>query len=198
MRSRILGITILAIALLALGGISAAAVAAPQVTTAKKKKKKHPEDDSSLGPSKSAGYFLGYPTLSSTWHGCKKQAIYTLDSDISILPTTGITKGNAQSKVTFTRGAARPFLSWEVASGWTICGAEANGTLANKDVDSLLLAGFGYTSGRSKGSTAAGAETIRVSIKKGDINAAGFEKYEGKTFSINEVVDVIVWVRKKK
>ncbi|MFT4049315.1 MAG: hypothetical protein QM648_05680 [Solirubrobacterales bacterium] len=198
MRNRILGTIILVICLFALGGISTAAATSHQATIAKKKKKKFPEDDSSLGPTKSAGYFLGYPTMSSSWHGCRKNSLYTLDPETSILPTTGITKGNAQSKITFTRNPTRPFLSWKVASGWTICGVEANGLLANPDVDSLLLAGFGYTSGRSTGSTAPGAETIRVKIAKGAINAAGYEKFEGKTFSISEVVDVIVWVRKKK
>jgi hypothetical protein len=163
---------------------------------AKHKKKKTPYDDSSLGPTKSAGYFTGYPTYGSEWHGCTKQAIYTLDPTVSILPSAGITKGNKQSAITFTKAGTRPFLSWEANPGWKICGAEANGLLSNPNVPDLLLAGFGYTSGRAKGSTAPGAETIQVKIPKNSVNRTDYKEFEGKTYSISEVVDVIVWVRK--
>jgi hypothetical protein len=198
MRLRLIASVLFITCFLAVGAISAVAASSHSGQIAKKKKKKKTVyNDSSLGPSKSAGYFDGYPTYTSQWHGCTKMSLFTLDPDVSILPSAGATKGNMQSAVTFTRNGTAPYLSWEAAPGWKICGAMANGTLSNPDVKDLLLAGFGYTSGSTTGSTAAGAETIKVKIPKNAINREDYKEFEGKTYSINEVVDVIVYVRKK-
>jgi hypothetical protein len=199
MRLRLIASVLFITCFLAVGAISAIADSSHsgQIAKHKKKKKKTVYTDSSLGPSKSAGHFDGYPTYTSQWHGCKKMSIFTLDTDVSILPSSGVTEGNMQSAVTFTRNAKPPYLSWQVTPGWKICGVMANGTLSNPDVKDLLLAGFGYTSGSATGSTAPGAETIQVKIPKNAINHKDFKEFEGKTYSIYEVVDVIVYVRKK-
>ena len=69
--------------------------------------------------------------------------------------------------------------------------------LENPTVDSLLLAEVGYTSGSQRGSTARdGRETILVPIKRGAIGYQDFAKFEGKTFTIDRIQDVAVFVKR--
>ena len=53
------------LALIASSALIAVPVAAGKVA-------KNPENDKSLGPTKNAGYFLGYPSPTYQWHGCTK------------------------------------------------------------------------------------------------------------------------------
>ena len=58
------------------------------------------------------------------------------------------------------------------------------------------MAEIGYTSSPQSGGTAlGGTETLRVTIPKKGIGAE-FERFEGKTFSIEEIRDVTVFVRR--
>ncbi|MCU0277903.1 MAG: hypothetical protein MUE31_03320 [Candidatus Nanopelagicales bacterium] len=158
--------------------------------------KSNPEGDK-LPPTASAGYFLGYPSPTYQWHGCTKVASQlTLSRPVDGQPR--LPKGNRQSAVQFSMQSTAPYASWEVKPGWRICGVQVGAVLDNPDVDTLLLAEVGYTSGPKKGSTAAtGKETIQVKIPTKGIGSQGFEKYEGKTFSIRSIQHVSVFVKKK-
>ena len=180
----------------AVGALALVALLAPAVVAAKAPV--NPETKS-LPPTANPGYLLGYPTPTYEWHGCKATA--TQSSQFERVPGAPPNyKGSRQGAVTFrTSLGTSPYISWQVKRGWTICGVEAAVVMANPTVDSELLGEIGYTSGRQRGSTASnGRETIRVHIKKGAIGYADFAKFEGKTFSIDYVQDVAVFVKRTR
>ncbi len=158
--------------------------------------KSNPEADK-LPPSASAGYFLGYPGPTYSWHGCTKTATTRSPAP----PVAGeplVRKGTKQKAVTFTVQRTAPYVSWEVKSGWKICGVQVGVILDNPTLTSQLLAEVGYTSGAKKGSTSStGTETIPVTIPTKGIGREGFEKYEGLTFSMERIQHVVVFVKKK-
>src|ERR1044072_2349357 len=134
-------------------------------------------------PTAAAGFFLGYPSGTYTWHGCTATA--TRASLRRLPQAPPLQRGSKQGAVTFTvQLGTAPYISWQAKRGWTICGVQASAVLRNADVDADLLAEIGYTSGRQKGSTARGdgRETISVPIPRKAIDRAEYERYEGKTF----------------
>jgi len=149
-----------------------------------------------LPPTANAGYLLGYPVPTYEWHGCTATA--TATTKVERVPgAPPYTKGSRQRLVTFQVSTTAPYVTWRVRKGYTICGAEAAVVMDNPTVDSELLGEIGYTSGRQRGSTASdGRETIRVHIKRGAIGYSDFAKFEGKTFSIDYVQDVAVFVKR--
>lgn len=159
---------------------------------------KNPENDKSLGPTKSAGYFLGSPTPTYQWHGCTKSD--TQQGPRNLVDGSPNTEKSTSRYVRFTVNTkAYPAFSWEAKAGWRICGVQVAVQLTNPDVDSDLLAEAGYTSGGSAGSTATGdgRERITVKIPAKGIRVRGFEKYEGKTMSIVAFQSVTVFVKRK-
>jgi hypothetical protein len=173
------------VGLLCAGGTALAAV------------KSNPENNKRLGPTANPGYFLGYPSPTYSWHGCTKTSRASLQPRIPQAPQFG--KGNAQGAITFTTNrAARPFYSWKAKKGWKICGVQVSVVLSNPNVDSDLLGSAGYTSGYFAGSTAKTAvgETIKVKIAKNAINHRDFVDYEGRTYAMDSIVDVTVFVKK--
>ena len=131
----------------------AAAVLWPTAATAKP----IPEADASAGPGEDAGYFLGYPSPTYSWHGCTKTS--TQDTPTTLDPgVPGIGPGNKQKKVTWTlesRPPPRPA---------TRCGGRSpragrsaaprsamRGSKADADADYAMQAG--YTSKGTKGNT---------------------------------------------
>lgn len=177
------------LALIASSALIAVPVAAGKVA-------KNPENDKSLGPTKNAGYFLGYPSPTYQWHGCTKSD--TQQGPKNLVDSTPNTEKSTSRYVRFTVSRTAPKYSWKAKPGWKICGVQVAVQLTNKDVDSDLLAEAGYTSGPSAGSTATGdgRETIKVKIPAKGIRARGFEKYEGKTFSILDFQSVTVFVKR--
>jgi hypothetical protein len=152
-----------------------------------------------LPPTANAGYFLGYPSGTYSWHGCTATA--TKASLRRIAQAPPLVRGTRQGTVSFTAQLGTPpYISWQAKRGWTICGVQASVLLRNPTVDADLLAEIGYTSGRQKGSTARGdgRETIRVPIPRKAIDRAEYERYEGKTFSIVSVQDVTVYVKRAR
>jgi len=164
---------------------------------------RNPEADKSAKPDQDAGYFLGFPSETYQWHGCTKtstqQTPATLDEGV---PAPG--KGNAQGKVTWTvtttsAATAGYVLSWKVASGWKICGAQAAvlGRDPSKSFDLAMEAG--YTSQAGKGSTAtSGSETIHVKVSKKDCQDLGVESSYAGSYGISKIYAVTVFVKKKK
>jgi len=152
----------------------------------------------SLPPTANPGYLLGYPTPTYQWHGCTATATRsTLAARVPGAPP--LARGNHQGAVQFTVRLGAPYVSWQVKRGWTICGVQAAVVLDNPTVDSQLLAEVGYTSGRERGSTARdGRETILVPVKRGAIGYRDFAKFEGKTFTIDRVQDVAVFVKRTR
>ncbi|HEV7774896.1 MAG TPA: hypothetical protein VGO48_16570 [Conexibacter sp.] len=150
----------------------------------------------SLPPTANPGYLLGYPTPTYQWHGCTATATRSsLAERVPGAPPNA--KGNHQGAVQFTTSMAAPYVSWQAKRGWTICGVQAAAVLDNPTVDSQLLAEVGYTSGRQRGSTARdGRETILVPIKRGAIGYRDFEQFEGKTFTIDRIQDIAVFVKR--
>ncbi len=159
--------------------------------------KSNPENDR-LPPTANAGYFLGYPSPTYSWHGCTK----TSTARATATPIEGeppLVKGSKQNAVTFTIGTTAPYVSWQVKNGWRICGVQVSAVLDNANVSSMLLAEAGYTSGPKKGSTSrSGTETIQVSIPTKGIGRQGFEEFEGQTFSMRSIRQVAVFVKKAK
>lgn len=152
-----------------------------------------------LPPTANPGYLLGYPTPTYEWHGCTATATRsTLFERVPGAPLNA--KGNHQAAVQFTVTlGAPPYISWKVKRGWTICGVEVAAVLDNPTVDSELLGEIGYTSGRQRGSSARdGRETILVRIKRGAIGYSDFRKFEGKTFRIDRIQDVAVFVKRTR
>ena len=157
-------------------------------------KKVNPENDK-RPPSADAGYFLGYPSPTYSWHECTRAATRSVKPPVEGQPP--VPRGNKQGAVRFTVAPTAPFVTWEVKKGWRICGAQAGVVLDNPTVSALLLAEVGYTSGPRKGSSApTGTETIQVTIPTKGIGREGFEEYEGKTFSIRSLQHVTVFVKK--
>ena len=171
-------------------GVAALGIAVPTAAA-----KLNSEQNPHLGPTDNAGQFLGHPTPTFQWHGCKFNAIHTSSRAPQELPDQGT--GNKPKAVTFTEAAAAPYISWTVNKKYKICGVQVMTELANPDVDSLLLGSAGYTSGKAKGSTAkSGKETIKVKIPKGGIGR-DFEGYEGRTYAMSSIDAVAVFVKKK-
>lgn len=158
--------------------------------------KSNPENDK-LPPTANAGYFLGYPTPTYSWHGCSKNA--TIHSPAKEIPgEPKVLPGSHQGAVTFTVTPTAPYVSWKVKAGWRICGVQVATVLDNPNVTSMLLAQTGYTSGPKKGSTSAsGRETIQVTIPLKGIDSPGFEKFEGQTFSMRSIQSVAVFIKKR-
>ncbi len=177
----------------AVTALAVCALAVPSVAAAAKS---NPENDK-LPPTANAGYFLGSPSPTYSWHGCTKAATKpTLATPVEGQPDLG--KGNKQKAVTFTMASTPPYASWQVKPGWKICGVQVGAVLDNPTVSALLLGEAGYTSGTKKGSTAAdGKETIQVTIPTKGIGRQGFEEFEGKTFSLRSIQHVTVFVKKK-
>ncbi len=101
--------------------------------------------------------------------------------------------------VTFTVNTrAYPKFTWKAKAGYRICGAEAAVQMTSPQVPgSDLLGEASYTSGAKSGTTAAdGREKIKITIPKKGISRAGFEEFEGKTFSIAAFQSVTVFVKK--
>lgn len=173
---------------------SAALIAAP---AASGKVAKNPENDKSLGPTKSAGYFLGFPSPTDQWHGCRKSD--TQQGPRNLVDNSLNTEKSTSRYVRFTvNEKAYPTYTWKVKPGWKICGVQVAVQLTNPDVGSDLLAEAGYTSGPSNGATRPGdgRETIKVKIPAKGIRAQGFEEFEGKTFSIQAFQSVTVFVKR--
>jgi hypothetical protein len=149
-----------------------------------------------LPPTANAGYFLGYPSGTYSWHGCTATATRASLNRIAQAPP--LHRGTKPGAVTFTvQLGTPPYIAWRAKRGWTICGVQASALLRHSDVDADLLAEIGYTSGRQAGSTARdGRETISVPIPRKAIDRAEYERYEGKTFSIVSIQDVTVYVRR--
>lgn len=154
-----------------------------------------------LPPSANAGYFLGFPSPTYSWHGCTATAtrvpLKALQQPIAGEPRAG--RGTTPNAVTFTATVGAPYVSWKVKRGWTICGVQAGALLRNPDVSADLLAEIGYRSDPKSGSTAAdGRETLRVPIPRRAIDRGEFERYEGKVFSIVELRSVTVFVKRAR
>ncbi len=157
-------------------------------------KKVNPENDK-RPPSADAGYFMGYPSPTYSWHGCTRTATRSVKPPVEGQPP--VLRGTKQGAVRFTVASSAPYVTWEVKKGWRICGVQAGVVLDNPTVSALLLAEVGYTSGPRKGATSStGTETIQVTVPTKGIGREGFEEYEGKTFSIRSVQHVTVFVKK--
>jgi hypothetical protein len=163
----------------------------------------NPEGNANAKPNDDAGYFLGYPSETYQWHGCTKtsteQTPASLDEGV---PAPG--QGNAHNKVTWTvtttsAATAGYVLSWKVADGWKICGAQAAilGADPNQSFDLAMEAG--YTSKGSKGSTVtSGSETIRVKLSKKDCKEIGVDPTYAGNYAISKIYAVTVFIKKKK
>lgn len=155
-----------------------------------------------LPPSANAGYFLGHPLPTYSWHGCTVTAsrvpLKALQNPLAGEPRAG--RGTKPGTVRFTTTVGAPYVSWEVKKGWTICGVQASAVLRNPDVDADLLALIGYRSGARSGSTATGTgvETLRVPIPRRAIDRGEFERFEGKVFSIREIRSITVFVKRAR
>lgn len=158
--------------------------------------KSNPERDT-LPPSANAGYFLGYPSATYSWHGCTKTAtVHSPAAPVAGEPEPA--RGSKQKAATFTITRTAPYVSWQVKRGWKICGAQISAVLESPAVSAMLLAQVGYTSGPNSGSTSAtGTETIPVTIPTKGIGARGFEEFEGQTFAIRSVQQITVFMKKR-
>lgn len=194
MRRSPLVVAAIAAATCATGALLAPGVAAGQGSRSSPEHKQLP-------PSANAGYFLGFPSPTYSWHGCTATAtrvpLRALQRPIPGEPRAG--GGTAPNAVAFTTTVGAPYVSWKVRRGWTICGVQASAVLRNPAVDADLLAEIGYRSEPKSGATAAdGRETLRVPIPKKAIDRGEFERYEGKVFSIVELRSVTVFVKRAR
>ena len=177
----------------ALFALALGLAATPSVTHAKKP---NPENDK-RPPSADAGYFLGHPTPTYSWHGCTRTSTREVRTPIEGQPP--VLRGTNQGAVRFQVSTTAPYATWQVKKGWRICGVQAGVVLDNPSVSAMLMSEVGYTSGPREGSTeATGTETISVRIPTKGIGRQGFEEYEGNTFSIRAVQHVTVYVKKVK
>ncbi|HKG40353.1 MAG TPA: hypothetical protein VKB25_15290 [Conexibacter sp.] len=176
-------------------GIAAALSLVPVASAAAFSLRNSPEYKR-LPPTANAGYFLGYPSGTYSWHGCTASA--TKASLRRLAQAPPLARGTRQGAVTFTpQLGTPPYISWRANRGWTICGVQASAVLRNPTVDADLLAEIGYTSGPKQGATSAtGRETISVPIPRKAIDRAEYERYEGKRFTIVSIEDVAVYVRR--
>lgn len=163
----------------------------------------NPETNTHAAPGDDAGYFLGYPSPTYSWHGCTKfSAMATPEPLDEGVPAAA--KGNKQKKVTWTleqpsAASAGYTLTWRVADGWKICGAEIalRGRKADADYDVAMSAG--YTSKATRGSTVkSGDETIKVELSKRDCQEMGIDKEYAGDWSIDAIYHVTVFIKKKK
>lgn len=155
------------------------------------------ETDKRRTPTQDAGYFMGYPSPTYSWHGCTK--VDTAYNPVPLMADSPVKGKTTQKYVKFTvLPSGYPRFSWKVRSGWRICGVQGAFQLSSKSVSADLLTEAGYTSSTTKGQTAQnGVEAIKVTIPKGGIRARGFEEFEGKTFDIKSVQSISVFVKKK-
>lgn len=155
------------------------------------------ENDKRRKPTQDAGYFLGYPSPTYSWHGCTK--VDTAYNPIPYSADSPVQGKTTQKYVRFTvLPNGYPRFSWKVKAGWRVCGVQGAFVLSNKSASADLLAEAGYTSSTTAGQTAKnGVETIKVPIPKDSIRARGFEEFEGKTFDIKSVQSISVFVKKK-
>jgi hypothetical protein len=163
----------------------------------------NPEGDKNAKPDEHAGYFLGHPTETYMWHGCTKtstqQTPATLDEGV---PAPG--KGNAHNKVTWTTTSttattSKYILSWKVADGWKICGAQAAILGSDPDASFDLAMEIGYTSQGSKGSTVtSGSETIQTKLSRKDCQELGIDQQFAGKWAISKIYAITVFIKKKK
>lgn len=157
------------------------------------------------GPSKDAGYFLGHPLPTYSWHNCTKTSSY----QTSVTRPAGYPahrKGNKQGKVkwstTYNNSATATggiVVKWKVAKKWQICGVQIAVLGYHKDAPAYLGMMGGYTSGKKKGNTAKGKESIKVRVTKKQANMIGLEKgFGNKSYRIDKVYSIYVFVKKKK
>jgi hypothetical protein len=162
--------------------------------------KPNPEADP-RDPDQDAGYFLGYPSPTYSWHGCTKTS--TQDTPTTLDPgVPGIAPGNKQKKVEWTveestTATAKYVVKWKVKDGWKICGAQVAMLGSSPDADADYAMQAGYTSKGKKGSTVtSGSETIKVKITKQDCHELGIDKSNAGTFSIVRLYAITVFIKK--
>ena len=118
---------------------------------------RNPETDKSHGPDDDAGYFLGFPSPTYSWHGCTATSTQKTPEGLPEgVPAPG--KGTKQGKVTWTTEAttaatAQYVVRWQVASGWKICGVQVAVPGHPPDAPADLAMEAGCTSKGTKGST---------------------------------------------
>jgi hypothetical protein len=162
----------------------------------------NPEGDNRK-PDQDAGYFLGHPTETYQWHGCTKtsteQTPATLDEGV---PEPG--QGNAHNKVTWTltpstATTSRYILTWKVADGWKICGAQSAILGSDPDATFDLAMEIGYTSKGNKGSTVtSGSETIQTKLSKKDCQELGIDTEFAGKWAISKIYAITVFIKRKK
>ncbi|HCB07140.1 MAG TPA: hypothetical protein PLZ93_05170 [Nocardioides sp.] len=163
---------------------------------------RNPEADKDAGPGEDAGHHLGYPSPTIAWHGCQKTSsqVTPADQDEQYGVPAQPTKGNKQNKVTWTVTGGRSdyVVSWKVASGWKICGAEAAvlGTDPEQTFD--LAMQIGYTSKKGSGSAKAGPQPFKVKITKRDLRDSGVDEMYAGNWSISKIYSITVYITKKK
>lgn len=161
-----------------------------------------PEGDKDAKPTDHAGYHLGYPSPTLAWHGCTKTSsqVTPADQDEEYGVPAQPTHGNKQNKVTWTvTGGENDYvLSWKVASGWTICGAEA-AVLGTDPAQTFDLAmQVGYTSKKGSGAAQAGPQPFQVQITKKDCKEEGIDAMYAGRWSIQKIYSVTVYIKKAK
>jgi len=163
-----------------------------------------PEGDTHAKPGDDAGYHLGYPAPTLSWHGCTRTSsqVTPADQDEEDGVPAQPTRGNKQSKVTWTvtpstTASSGYVVSWKVADGWTICGAQA-AVLGRDPAQAFdLVMQTGYTSQRGKGSTVtSGAETIQVKVTKKQLQEEGRDPMYAGTYSIVKIYSLTVFIKK--
>jgi hypothetical protein len=174
----------------------AAAIAGVPAAAALAKAGSNPETDATLGPSAGPGHFLGYPSPTSSWHGCTKED--TQWWPVSLVTGSRTTTPSSHRYVTFSvNQRGYPRFTWKARAGYRICGVQAAVELYSPQVSEDLLAEASYTSGPTTGATAKdGRETVKVRIPHNGIGDAGFKQFEGKAFSIFAFQAVSVFVKK--
>jgi hypothetical protein len=186
-----------ALAALAISGLTLA-TAGPAFAA-----KPTPEGNSHAKPNDDEGYFLGYPTETYQWHGCTKTSTQATPAILDEgVPKPG--KGNAHNKVEWTTtttatATAGYILSWKVADGWKICGAEAAILGSDPDASFDLAMEVGYTSKGNKGSTVtSGSETISTKLSKKDCQELGVDPSFAGKWGIQKIYAVTVFIKKKR
>lgn len=178
------------------------AVALVLATAAPSYAGRNPEGDKGAKPGDDAGHHLGYPAPTLMWHGCDKTSSYVTPAsqDEQYGVPAQPTKGSHQGKVAWTvTGTSSDYvLSWKVADGWTICGAEAAVLGADPAQGFDLAMQVGYPSRKGSGSVQAGPQPFTVKITKRDLQDAGVDPVYAGSWSVTKVYSVTVYVTKKK